>query len=245
MSKTVSTLGPIADPVILFEDNHLLVVVKPPGMLSQGDTTGDRSLVDWAAAYLKFRHKKRGNAYVGLIHRLDRPVGGVMVLATTSKAAMRLTEQFQNRTIEKTYWAVTEKIPRETSETLTHHLRKKLNINMISAFDEPVEGTKEAVMEYEVLATSGSRALLAVKPLTGRQHQIRVQLARVGCPVVGDGKYGKSGFLPDLSIGLYGHSLGFKHPVSKAALLFEALPPDQNPWNLFPEFLNQEGEIGN
>lgn len=228
-------LPPTPPPVILYEDNHLLVVRKPAGMLSQGDPTGDLSLVDWAAHDLKQRFGKPGNVFVGLIHRLDRPVGGVMVLARTSKAALRLTQQFQAHTVQKTYWALTERLPREPEGTLTHHLRKKIGLNVIRAYDEPVTGSKPAVLHYRQLATSGTRALIEVRPITGRQHQIRVQLTRIGCPIVGDGKYGKTEFLPDLTIGLFGHRLSFEHPISRERMAFESQPPDRFPWNLFPD----------
>ena len=227
-------LKPPPPPFILFEDNHLLVVCKPPGMLSQGDPTGDLSLVDWAAQNLALRYGKPGRAFVGLIHRLDRPVGGVMVLARTSKAALRLTQQFQAHTVRKTYWAVTERLPYEPEGTLRHHLRKKIGQNVIRAYDNPVPGSKPAVLHYRQIAASGTRALLEVQPVTGRQHQIRVQLTRLGCPIVGDGKYGKTEFLPDLSIGLFARRLAFEHPITREALVFESLPPNRYPWNLFP-----------
>ena len=218
---------------VLFEDNHVLVVHKPAGLLSQGDNSGDISLVDLAQTYLKAKYDKPGAVYLALIHRLDRPVGGVMVLGKTSKAAQRLTEQFQQKTTQKTYWAVTERRPSASEGTLSHYLRKIQGKNIIRAYDNEVKGSKLAVLRYRVLAEAGVRCLLEVTPLTGRQHQIRAQLAAMGCPIVGDVKYGKTDFLPDQSIALYARRLNFEHPTGKKRLTFDAPPPDGFPWRLF------------
>lgn len=228
-------------PRILFEDNHLLAVVKPAGMLAQGDQTGDDSVVTWAEHYLRTTYQKPGAAYVALLHRLDRPVGGVLLLGKTSKAAARLSEQFQRRQVGKTYLAISERIPPEPLGTLTHFLAKLPGKNIVRAYDKPAFGAQPATLRYRTLTTMGERALLAVEPVTGRQHQIRVQLSRMGCVVAGDVKYGKTAFLPDQSIALFSHALRVEHPTQKTPLVLAALPdPTTKPWDLFADFLKAE-----
>jgi 23S rRNA pseudouridine1911/1915/1917 synthase len=220
-------------PVILYEDNHLLAVNKPFGMLSQGDTTGDVSVFEWAKEYVRKQYNKPGNVYLALLHRIDRPVGGVLLLAKTSKAAARLTDQFKGRTVQKTYLAVTERVPDEPTGTLKHFLKKLPGKNIVRAYDKPAYGAQEAELSYTVLEADGNRALLEVKPHTGRQHQIRVQLARMGCTLVGDVKYGKTAFLPDQSIALFSHVLQLEHPTTGKLLTVTAYPPLQAPWDAF------------
>lgn len=228
-------------PTILFEDNHLLALNKPFGMLSQGDTSGDTSVFDWAKEYIRKQYAKPGNVYVALLHRIDRPVGGVLLLAKTSKAAARLTEQFKTRAVHKTYLAVCERIPDEPTGTLHHFLKKLPDKNIVRAYDKPAYGAQEAELSYTLLEAAGHRALLQVRPLTGRQHQIRVQLARIGCTLVGDIKYGKTTFLPDQSIGLFSHSLQLAHPTTQKLLRIVAMPPVQPPWNAFDYIRNHKG----
>ncbi|MCS7075031.1 MAG: RNA pseudouridine synthase, partial [Bacteroidia bacterium] len=203
-------------PQILYEDNHLIAVCKPPGMPSQQDVSEDFSLVQWVEDYLRTNYQKPGNVYVALLHRIDRPVGGVIVFAKTSKAAGRMSNLIQNREFHKTYLAVTESIPYETSGTLEHHLIKLEGKNVMKAFKKPKNGSLYACLNYQVLQTHEQRALIEVHPITGRQHQIRVQLAAISCPIVGDAKYARnSNFLPDQSIALWSWKLSFVHPVSK------------------------------
>jgi len=221
---------PTPEPLILMEDNHLIVIRKPAGMPSQGDETGDLSALDWVKNHLKIKYQKPGEVFTALVHRLDRPVGGVMIFGKTSKAAKRLTEQFQTKTIQKTYHAVTEKIPAEPSGTLTHYLKKLPGKNIVRAYQKPVHDTKVAVLDYKTLQDDGRRAFLEIHPQTGRQHQIRVQLSAIGCTIVGDVKYGKSDFLPDGSIALWAFRLELEHPISKKKLTFETLPEQQFPW---------------
>ncbi|MEM9718369.1 MAG: RluA family pseudouridine synthase [Bacteroidota bacterium] len=218
---------------ILYEDNHLISIVKPFCIPSQGDNTGDKSIFDLVKAYIRTKYAKPGNVYVGLLHRLDRPVGGVMLLAKTSKAAARMSKQFQDREVQKIYCAVTERIPTTANGELHHHLRKIGGKNIMRAFSKPVAHSKEAKLSYSVLQTAGSRALVEIYPQTGRRHQIRVQLANIGCVIVGDVKYGKTSFNPDKSICLFAKSLRFIHPVQKKEIFLSAKLPLSGPWKDF------------
>ncbi len=218
---------------ILYEDNHLIAVNKPFGMLSQGDDTGDQSVVDWVKEYIRTTYNKPGNVYLGLLHRLDRPASGVLLLAKTSKAATRVSKMFQKKEPEKTYLIVTEGIPSPRSATLTHHVRKLAGKNIMKAYPKPVPDSKEASLEYQVLSTKGKRALVEVKLHTGRRHQIRVQMGAIGCPVAGDVKYGKTDFLPNKCIALQAHSLSIIHPVRKERMTVRAPYPKGVPWGEF------------
>lgn len=232
---------PVA-PTLLYEDNHLLAVVKPAGMLAQGDATGDPSVVSWAEGYLRTTYHKPGAAYVALLHRLDRPVGGILLLGKTSKAAARLSAQFQQRQVQKSYLAVTEQAPTPPQGELHHYLAKLPGKNIVRAYDTPAYGAQAAELHYRTAAVAGTgRALVAVQPITGRQHQIRVQLARVGAVIVGDGKYGKSAFLPGGAIALFAHRLVVEHPTQKTPLELVAWPTPEGPWASFTDHLRPEG----
>lgn len=221
-------------PLVLYEDNHLLAIHKPPTMPSQGDESGDMNAVDWAKSFLREKYNKPGNVYVGLLHRLDRPVGGVMLLAKTSKAAGRVSKLFQSRKIEKVYHAVVHGKPRVDAGQLEHHLRQLEGKNIMRAQSKPGQNTKKATLSYRVLKQKGGLCLLEVRPSTGRKHQIRVQLAKMGCGIVGDVKYAETKFLPDKSIALLARSLSFVHPVRKEETMeITAEPPSDWPWNLF------------
>lgn len=202
-------------------------------MPSQGDETGDLNAFDWTQNYLRTTYKKEGNVYTGLVHRLDRPTGGILVLAKTSKAAARLSEDFQQNRIQKTYYAVTERIPAQTEGDLEHYLAKLPGKNITKAYNKAVYGAKIAKLHYEVLQTNGERALIKVEPKTGRQHQIRVQLASMGCVICGDVKYGKTDFLPDKSIALLAKEIEFMHPTKKEKMHISLEMPTSTPWNLF------------
>jgi len=222
-----------ASPAILFEDNHLLVAVKPPGMPSQGDPTGDLSILDALKANIKRRFNKPGEVYLGLVHRLDRPVGGVMVFARTSKAAARLSEQFRTHSPDKRYWAVVSRKPEPLEGELLHHLRVRPGVNQVQALRKPTTGTREARLHYTVLRSEGVLHLVEVQLLTGRRHQIRAQLAAIGSPLVGDVKYGAAAPLPDRSVALWARSLSVEHPVTRKRMFFEAPLPDTEPWAAF------------
>jgi 23S rRNA pseudouridine1911/1915/1917 synthase len=204
-------------PIILYEDNHCLAVAKPAGMLAQGDATGAPSLVDWAEHDLRIRYHKPGNAFVGLLHRLDRPVSGVVLLAKTSKAAARLSTQFRESQIDKVYWAIVEGRPASSEGRWTDWLWKDERRNVVDVVSPDVEGAKEAGLEFRVLSRQRDRSVLELRPFTGRGHQLRVQLASRGLPIVGDRKYGaKSSLLAEdggFRIALHARSLIFLHPT--------------------------------
>ena len=191
-------------------------------MLSQGDETGDLNIFDWAKEYVRKKYNKPGNVYMGLIHRLDRPASGVLVLAKTSKAAARLSKQFQSKTPQKIYWVITERIPDQPHGQLIHYLKKLPNKNIMRAYRKEVHASKKAHLAYRVLKKAGKRALLEVKLHTGRRHQIRVQLASMGCTIVGDVKYGKTDFNPDKSICLLAREITIEHPTQKTPLTIKA-----------------------
>lgn len=217
-------------PDILYEDNHLLAVVKPVGLLVQGDRTGDKTLLDVCKAYLKEKYQKPGNVYLGLVHRLDRPVSGIVLLARTSKAASRLSAQFREGRVHKTYLAVVEGRPRRSKGELVHHLAGRADASgRTRCVSTPFRGSRESHLTYRVLV-DGDRSLLQVEPITGRRHQIRVQLAAMGCPIVGDVKYGASEPLADHGIALHASRLQCAHPVGGRDMTFDAPAPVGGPW---------------
>jgi 23S rRNA pseudouridine1911/1915/1917 synthase len=216
---------------VLYEDNHCLAVNKPAGLLSQGDQTGDPSLVDWAREYLRSRYQKPGKVYVGLVHRLDRPTSGVVLLARTSKAASRLAEQFQSGMVQKIYWALIEGHPDRPEGALVDVLDKDRERNRVRVLHEPELEGREARVEYRVLQRGRGMCKLELRPLTGRSHQLRVQLASRGLPIIGDRKYGSAHVLEaadgHLRIALHARELSFRHPTRKEAIAVVApLPAD-------------------
>jgi 23S rRNA pseudouridine1911/1915/1917 synthase len=218
---------------VLYEDNHLLIVNKSPGVLSQGDISGDISLVELCKTYIKEKYKKPGAVFLGLVHRLDRPVSGVVVLARTSKALTRMNALFRNKETLKVYWALVKNKPPSNEGTLKHWLFKDEKKNRTTAFKTETAGTQYAELDYRVMATVASHWLLEVKPLTGRPHQIRVQLASMNCPIKGDIKYGDEEPNKDGSICLHAKQLSFQHPVQKTPLLVEAPLPGMGLWKYF------------
>lgn len=198
---------------VLHEDNHVIAVFKPAGLLTQGDSSGDVSLLELTKAYLKEKYRKSGNVFLGLVHRLDRPASGVVVFGRTSKAASRLSEQFRSRSVEKKYLAWVEGSPTRASGTLNHHLLE--GEKRVLAFDEPREGTKPARLDYRSVAEKGGITLLEIELHTGRKHQIRAQLSAMGTPILGDTRYGGQKKDGEPGIGLLAYSLSFDHPTQK------------------------------
>ncbi|SER27891.1 ribosomal large subunit pseudouridine synthase D [Neolewinella agarilytica] len=226
---------------VLFEDNHLIAVNKPAGLLSQGDETGDRTVMDWVKAYIKHRYNKPGDVFLGSIHRLDRPVSGVIIFARTSKALKRMTELFRDRKVTKTYWAITTEQPDPIEGSLKGYIYKDTSKNrskiVPKADSNRHKGAKMAKLDYRLLGRVGTNILLEVKPETGRPHQIRVQLAdQLKTPIHGDLKYGSRLRNQDGNINLHARKLEFQHPVTKEAVKIEApIPEIDQLWQLFAE----------
>lgn len=223
---------------VLYEDNHLIAVNKPAGWLVQGDKTGDTPLVDYVKAYIKKKYKKPGDVFLGVVHRIDRPVSGAVIFARTSKALTRMNKLFQDRLIEKTYWAISTGKPEPLSGHLTHWLLKDRSKNITKAFDRPSNRSKDAKkseMDYAMKARVGDFFLIEAKPETGRPHQIRAQLARIACPIKGDLKYGFPKANKDASIHLHCRNMSFLHPVKKEPISITAKPPKEQIWELFKD----------
>lgn len=228
----MSSTGTTPNLPVIFEDDHVLVVDKPHGVLSQADHTGDPDVLSLCKQYLKNKHNKQGSVYLGLVHRLDRPVGGLMLLAKTSKAAGRLSQQLRDRIIQKTYRAVTLGSP-PANGVLTHNLLKDRAQNTVRAVPAGDQRGKEAVLSFVRLQTAGPLTLLSVHLQTGRPHQIRVQLAEEGYPVWGDYKYGSQNQTEGRTIALRAVELIFEHPVQKKEIRLTLPPPDTSPWSRF------------
>lgn len=218
---------------IIFEDNHLLVVEKPPGMLSQGDSTGDPDLLSLLKEDLKQRYNKPGEAFLGLVHRLDRPVGGVMVFARTSKAASRLSEQIRSGSFKKTYYAVIHGAPAKSFGTLEHYLEKDEETNTVSVVPPNSGRGKKALLDFEVLESRENLSMVKINLHTGRSHQIRVQFSVIGNPLYGDKKYGDPEDKNEQQIALWSCGIVLLHPTLKEELVFRSHPPAIFPWNLF------------
>lgn len=218
---------------VLYEDNHLIIVNKAPSEIVQGDKTGDKPLSEVIKEYLKEKYHKPGNVFCGVTHRLDRPTSGVVVFAKTSKALSRLNEIFRNGEVDKTYWAVVKNKPEKEEDRLTHYLIKNEKNNKSTAFDSEKPHTKKAVLHYKLISTSEKYYLLEIDLETGRHHQIRCQLAKIGSPIKGDLKYGAERSNPDGSISLHARTISFIHPVSKERIEVTAPVPDENLWNSF------------
>ena len=216
---------------VLYEDNHLIAVAKKAGDIVQGDKTGDVPLSDLVKAYLKDKYQKPGNVYLGVVHRLDRPVSGVVLFAKTSKALPRLNKMFaEHQAVKKTYLAIVANRPPQQEGTLTHWLTRNEQQNTARAYDREVPGSKKAVLDYRIVAQSERYFLLEIELKTGRHHQIRCQLAKMGCPIKGDLKYGAKRSNPDGSISLQSHRVEFEHPVSHETIAIEAPLPHDPVW---------------
>jgi 23S rRNA pseudouridine1911/1915/1917 synthase len=209
---------------VLFEDNHLLVVNKPAGVLTMGDRTGDGTLVELAKQYLKTKYHKPADVFLGVVHRLDRPVSGIVIFARTSKAAARLSTQFRERSIEKTYLALVDGIVMQPAGTLRHWLVKNRDSNRVSVVADDVREAREGVLDFRLIRIVGARTLLEIQPQTGRSHQIRVQLAAQDWPIVGDVKYGSKSAWPG-GIALHAHRIAFDHPTRSERITVEAQSP--------------------
>jgi len=218
---------------ILYEDNHLIVVNKRSGEIVQGDKTGDKPLSEIISRFIADRDNKPGAAFIGVPHRLDRPVTGIAVFAKTSKSLERLNEMFRNSEIEKKYWAIVANKPENPVGELKHYLVRNEKQNKSYASLLPKNDAKEARLRYKVLASSDRYHLIEVELLTGRHHQIRCQLAEIGCPIKGDLKYGAPRSNPDGSISLHARSIKFIHPVKKSEVIILAPPPEDSLWNAF------------
>lgn len=216
---------------ILYEDNHLVIVNKQAGEIVQGDKTGDTPLSDIVKDWLKEKYNKPGNVYLGVVHRLDRPVSGVVLFAKTSKALPRLNKMFaEHNKVNKTYWAIVQNRPQEPQGTLTHWLTRQEKNNTARAYDREVPGSKKAVLDYELIASGDRYHLLEIHLHTGRHHQIRCQLAKIGCPIKGDLKYGAPRSNPDGSISLHARTLTLEHPVNHESISVTAPVPDDKLW---------------
>lgn len=232
---------------ILYEDNHIIIVNKAPGEIVQGDKTGDTPLSEIVKQWIKETHAKPGNVFLGVVHRLDRPVGGIVVFAKTSKALSRLNEMFRNGDVHKTYWAISRNRPNKHADTLTHYITTTERNNKSYASLTPRSGAKEARLSYSLIASGDHYHLLEVNLMTGRKHQIRVQLSAIGCPVKGDLKYGDKRSNPDGSISLMARRIQFIHPVSGRPIDITAPVPDDNLWKALekevaPEKTNEEND---
>lgn len=222
-----------AAPVVLYEDNHLLAVNKRPSELVQGDKTGDIPLSEMMKDYIRHKYNKPGEVFLGVIHRLDRPVSGVVLFARTSKALARMNEQFRERHIRKIYWAVVRGCPEQPEATLVQYLKKNEKTNQSFPVKEGTPGSLRAELHYRLLEKGERYSLLEVLPHTGRHHQIRVQLSAMGCPIAGDVKYGDRRANEDKSICLHARRLEFTHPVTQAPVSITAPVPDQKYWQIF------------
>lgn len=220
---------------VLYEDNHIIAVNKRSGDLVQGDHTGDSPLSEIVKEWIRIKYQKPGNVFTGVVHRIDRPVSGVVVFAKTGKALSRLNELFKSKEVEKTYYAAVGVRPKNPSATLTSFLTKDSSKNKSRASKTPKGGAKEAVLSYEHIYSSDRYFFLKVKPQTGRHHQIRVQLSEMGCSIKGDVKYGAPRTNKDGSIHLHARSIQFIHPVKKELLLISAPFPNDPVWDALPD----------
>ena len=218
---------------IVYEDNHLIIVYKHSGEIVQGDKTGDVPLSEDVKCYLKEKYQKPGNVFLGVVHRLDRPVAGLVVFAKTSKALTRLNKMFRDGEVHKTYWAITKNLPPQPEGTLTHWLVRNEKQNKSYAYDHEVPHSKKAILKYRLIGQSDHYCLLEVNLMTGRHHQIRCQLAHMGCPIKGDLKYGAQRSNPDGSICLLAHHVEFVHPVSKQLISLDSPLPEDNLWQVW------------
>lgn len=219
----------------VYEDNHIIIVYKNSGEIVQGDKTGDEPLSETVKKYIKEKYQKPGNVFLGVVHRLDRPVSGLVVFAKTSKALTRLNKMFRDGEVHKTYWAITKDAPKESEGMLTDWLVRNEKQNKSYAYSHEVHNSKKAILQYKVIAHTDNYNLLEINLMTGRHHQIRCQLANMGCPIKGDLKYGAKRSNPDGSISLLSHHVELAHPVSKELISIDSPVPDDNLWKALAE----------
>ena len=221
---------------VLYEDNHIIAVNKSSSEIVQGDKTGDQPLSEIIKLYIKEKYNKPGEVFLGVVHRLDRPVSGVVLFAKTSKSLTRLNEMFRTHEIKKTYWAIVKEKPEKSEARLEHYLTRNEKQNKSMAYDKPRADAKHSALSYRLIANSNTYYLLEVQLETGRHHQIRCQLAKMGCPIKGDLKYGFSRSNPNGGISLHARSVEFIHPVSKLAIHIIAPVPENDPlWITFEQ----------
>lgn len=223
---------------VIYEDNHIIIVNKQSGEIVQGDKTSDRPLSDIVKQYIKEKYQKPGEVFLGVVHRLDRPVSGLVVFARTSKALTRLNKMFAEGEVHKTYWAIVKNTPEQSEGTLTHWLVRNEKQNKSYAYTTEKPNAKKAILKYKVIGRSDNYTLLEVNLMTGRHHQIRCQLAAMGCPIKGDLKYGAPRSNPDGSISLMSRHVEFTHPVSKLQIAVEAPLPEDSLWQSFQTSLH-------
>ena len=223
---------------VIYEDNHIIIVNKQSGEIVQGDKTGDRPLSDIVKQYIKEKYQKPGEVFLGVVHRLDRPVSGLVVFARTSKALTRLNKMFAEGEVHKTYWAIVKNTPEQPEGILTHWLVRNEKQNKSYAYTTEKPNAKKAILKYKVIGRSDNYTLLEVNLMTGRHHQIRCQLAAMGCPIKGDLKYGAPRSNPDGSISLMSRHVEFTHPVSKLQIAVEAPLPEDSLWQSFQTSLH-------
>ncbi|RCS27975.1 RNA pseudouridine synthase [Polaribacter sp. WD7] len=216
---------------VLFEDNHLLIVNKKAGDITQGDKTGDKPLSEIVKEYIKHKYNKPGNVYLGVVHRLDRPTSGIIIFARTSKALERLNKMLREKNIQKTYWAIIKNKPKKEKGTLVNYLKKNPKNNKSTAFPKEVPGSKKAVLHYTIIQKLENYTLLEIDLETGRHHQIRTQLSSISCPIKGDLKYGFARSNKDGSIHLHARKITFLHPVTKEKIQLTAPTPNDVIWN--------------
>ena len=231
MSLTKKTISNKNNLQILHEDNHIIIVNKRAGDIVQGDKTGDTPLSEIVKSYIKTKYNKPGNVYLGTVHRLDRPTTGLVIFSKTSKALPRLNKLFVSKEIKKTYWAIVKNRPPKTEDTLINWLKKNPKNNKSYTYNEETTGSKKGILHYKILMQLDNYYLLEINLETGRHHQIRAQLASIGCPIKGDLKYGFNRSNKDASISLHARYIEFMHPVKKEMLKIMAPLPDDVIWN--------------
>lgn len=223
---------------ILYEDNHIIAVNKQVSDIVQGDKTGDEPLSEKVKSYIKEKYNKPGAVYLGVTHRIDRPVSGALLFAKTSKALSRLNKMFLEKEVQKNYWAIVKELPKNESDTITHYLIRNQKKNKSFAYDKEIKDSKQASLSYRLVASADNYHLLEIDLHTGRHHQIRSQLSKIGCPIKGDLKYGFPRSNPDGGISLHARSIRLIHPVKKEPIEILADPPNDSLWDYFVSIIS-------